>query len=89
MDPIKVTFIIGQLNSWEIDILNDEHPLISKMILTREDYSIFKYKEGDFIQVETDYGNRLWCTITQLEIIEEGHDVILIFTLAKAKNYQP
>jgi hypothetical protein len=83
MDPIKVTFIIGQLSNEEMDLLNEGLPLISKMILPQEDYQLFRYKEGDSIQVETDYGNRLWCTITHMEILEKENDVILIFTLLK------
>jgi hypothetical protein len=89
MDQIKITFIIGQLTSEEMDVLNEGLPLISKMILSPEDYKLFRYMERDSIQVETDYGNRLWCTITHLEILEKENDVILIFTLIKADRNQP
>lgn len=86
MDPVKITFIIGKLTDDELEVLDHQHPLISKMILSPDDYKLFRYKEGDFIQAETDHGNRLWCRIKHLEIVEQENGAILIFTLIKADH---
>jgi hypothetical protein len=84
MNPLKITFVIGKLNDEEIEVLNENRPLISKMILSTDDLQLFRYKKGDSIEVESDHGNRLWCVIKDLEIIEKDSDAILIFTLTKA-----
>lgn len=81
---VKVNFIIGQLSEEDADALKKGYSIISKMILTPDDYSLFHYKEGEFIQVETDHGLRLWCTITNLEVVKDDKRVIMIFTLAKS-----
>jgi hypothetical protein len=81
---VKVNFIIGQLSDEDADALNNGYSIISKMILTPDDYTLFHYKEGEFIQVETDHGLRLWCTITNLEILKDEKRVITIFTLIKS-----
>jgi hypothetical protein len=88
MDPVKITFVIGKLSDDELEVLNQQHPLVSKMILSLDDYKIFRYKEGDSIQAETDHGNRLWCTIKHLEIVEQETGAVLIFTLIKADEGQ-
>jgi hypothetical protein len=77
----KVSFIIGDLAEEEIEALKEGHTIISKMILTPDDFKIFHYKKGAQIQIETGHGNRLWCTIDELEILESDDKVILIFTL--------
>jgi hypothetical protein len=81
---IKITFVIGELEEQEIESLKEGYSIITKMILTPEDHSLFHYKTGQEIQVETDHGNRLWCSISDLEILKDDEKVILIFTLVKA-----
>jgi hypothetical protein len=83
MQPIKVTFVIGQLREEEMLALKNDEIIVSKMILSQDDYSIFRYKEGDQIQVESQNGDRVWCTIHQLEKVEREEGMILIFTLEK------
>lgn len=81
---IKVTFIIGEINEEEVQSLNNGYFIISKMILTPDDYKLFRYKEGESIEVETAQGYRLWCTINHMEILQDEERVIIIFTLVKA-----
>jgi hypothetical protein len=83
MNHIQVRFVISELTELEIDALRNDEVVISKMILTPDDYRIFHYKEGDAIEVETETGNRVWCQIRQLEIVSRNERVILIFTLVK------
>jgi uncharacterized protein YqfB (UPF0267 family) len=80
---IKITFVIG-VSEPEIEMLRDGHSISTKMILTHEDHSLFHYKTGETIQVETENGYRLWCTIKDLEALHPVDKVILIFTLGKA-----
>jgi hypothetical protein len=89
MEPLKISFIIGQLSDDEIEVLQENRPLVSKMILSADDFQLFRYKKGDAIQVETHHGNRLWCKILELEIVEKSTGAILIFTLVKSENSQP
>lgn len=81
---IKISFVIGQISHQELESLKEGYSLISKMIIPADDYSLFTYKEGENIQVETNEGNRLWCKITHLETVKDDERVILIFTLIKA-----
>lgn len=81
---IKVNFIIGQLSNEELESLKNGHSIISKMIITPDDFHLFHYKEMELIQVETGDGNRLWCKINHMEILKDKERVIIIFTLAKA-----
>jgi hypothetical protein len=81
---VKVKFVLGAINEEEVQSLEEGYAIISKMILMQDDYNIFHYKLGDSIQVETDHGYRLWCSITQLEVIQDKERVIIIFTLIKA-----
>jgi hypothetical protein len=81
MDPINIRFVISQLGENEISTLKSGEPVISKMILSPEDHRLFRYAEGDSIEIETAHGNRLWCTITHLETISDPERVILIFSL--------
>jgi hypothetical protein len=83
---VKINFIIGQLSVEELENLRNGYAIISKMILTPDDYSLFHYKAGDTIQVETNDGNRLWCCIEHLEVLNNDQGIILIFTLTKAEN---
>ena len=82
---IKINFVIGQISEGDFDTLASGEKVISKMILMKEDFALFRYKEGDEIQVETDDGNRQWCIILDLETIEEPDKVLLIFTLKKSR----
>jgi hypothetical protein len=78
---IKITFIIGQLSLDEFEQLKNGYSILSKMILTPDDFKLFRYKQGDTIQVETNDGLRLWCNIDHLEIVKSEERFILIFTL--------
>jgi hypothetical protein len=80
---IKINFIIGQISEGDFEMLSAGEKVTSKMILMEEDYTLFRYKEGDEIQVETDTGNRQWCTILNLETLRENDKVLLIFTLKR------
>jgi hypothetical protein len=53
------------------------------MILSPDDFKLFHYAEGDPIQVETDRGERLWCTISGLEKVVTEEGVLLIFQLIR------
>lgn len=80
---IKINFIIGQISEGDFESLEAGDKVTSKMILMDEDYALFRYQEGDEIQVETDDGNRQWCTILHLETLRENDKVLLIFTLKR------
>jgi hypothetical protein len=79
---IKITFIIGQLSLEEFEQLKNGYSILSKMILPPDDFNLFRYKEGDKIEVETKDGLRQWCTIEHLEILKKEEPFILIFTLS-------
>lgn len=79
---IRINFVVG-LSEGDFELLESGFNVISKLILTRNDFDIFHYREGDPIQVETEDGNRLWCKILSLEQISEDERVLLIFTLQK------
>lgn len=81
---IKITFIIGQLSIDEFEQLKNGYSIISKMILSPDDFKLFHYKQGDKIQVETKDGLRLWCKIDHLEVLKSEERVILIFKLSFA-----
>jgi hypothetical protein len=81
MNHIHVRFIINELSEDEVDELKNEHAIITKMILTPDDYKLFHYRQGDTIEVQTDQGYRMWCTIKHLEVVANDERVILIFTL--------
>jgi hypothetical protein len=80
---IKIIFIIGQVSEGDFESLAEGEKVTSKMILTEDDFALFHYKESDEIQVETDHGNRQWCTILHLEVLRENEKVLLIFTLQR------
>lgn len=82
---IKISFVIGQISEGDFDSLTAGHKVTSKMILYKEDFELFRYGEGDQIQVETDHGNRLWCTILHMETLAENEKVLLIFTLKQSE----
>ena len=81
MDPIKMRFIVGKLTDEEWQTLNRGELIISKMLLTPDDYEVFHYKEGDEIEAETQDGNRIWTIIRNIEIVEDEQRVIIILTL--------
>jgi hypothetical protein len=87
MERIKVTFVIG-LREEEVEALKNDEVVVSKLILMPGDQEIFRYKEGDRIQVESPHGNREWCRIYQLESVTRENQTILIFTLEKAEVEQ-
>lgn len=74
-------FIIGKLTDEELLTLKNGDPLITKMLLTPDDYNVFHYKEGDEIEAETQDGNRIWTIIRHMEIVELEDQVIIMFTL--------
>lgn len=78
---VRINFVIGQISDGDFEMLESGYNIISKMILTRDDFDLFHYSEGDRIQVETENGNRLWCRILNLETIGEEERILLIFTL--------
>jgi hypothetical protein len=88
MAHIHVRFIINELTEEEIAALKDDHTIVSKMILLPDDYKLFHYREGDTIEVQTDHGNRLWCRITNLEVVSAEDRVVLIFTLVKEDDHK-
>lgn len=81
MDFFRMRFIIGKLTDEELQALRQGETIISKMLLTAEDYKVFHYAEGNEIEAETLDGNRIWTTITNMEVIEDGERIIIIFSL--------
>ena len=76
-------FIIGKLTDDELTSLKRGEAVISKMLLIPDDYRLFHYKQGDDIEAETQEGNRIWTTIQNMETVEEGEHIIVIFTLVQ------
>ena len=81
MNSFRMRFIIGKLSDEELLTLKRGEPLISKMLLTPQDYQVFHYREGDEIEAETQDGNRIWTVIRQMEVLEDEERIIIIFTL--------
>jgi len=81
MAHFHLRFIINELTEEEIEALKNDDAIISKMILTPDDYQFFHYRKGDSIEVQTAHGYRLWCCIEDLEIVASHERIILIFTL--------
>lgn len=77
---IKINFVVG-LSEGDFELLESGYNVVSKMILSKDDFDLFHYVEGERIQVETEDGNRLWCKILNLETIGEEERILLIFTL--------
>ncbi len=87
MEPLRLRFIVGGLTPDELHFLGQGEPVISKLLLIPEDFRLFRYKEGDEIQVETPEGNRIWTTIRNIEVVEDDYRVIVILTLViKSKS---
>jgi hypothetical protein len=83
MNQIPIRFVIRELSEDEMENLRDNHMVITKMILAPDDFALFRYKQGDLIEVENQDGYRRWCSITDLEIVQGEDRVIIIFSLLK------
>ena len=81
MEPFRMRFVFGKLTNEELRSLQNGDSIISKMLLTPDDYRAFRYREGDEIEAETQDGNRVWTTIKNIEAIEDKERVIVILTL--------
>jgi hypothetical protein len=86
MGSFRFRFVIGKLSDEEFQVLEDGNPIITKMLLSHEDFKVFHYAEGDEIEAESQQGNRLWTTITNMEIVKDEMQVIIIFTLTHGKS---
>jgi hypothetical protein len=87
MSKVNIRFVVGELNEEDVQSLLDGQAVISKMILSKEDYRMFHYREGDRIEVQSENGNRQWCTISNLEVIENEVGVIIILSVMKAVEF--
>jgi hypothetical protein len=83
MKAVQVRFVISELSGDEMEDLRNNNTIISKMILTNDDFALFKYKSGDRIEVENGDGYREWCCISDLESVHDQERVIIIFTLTR------
>jgi hypothetical protein len=83
MNKISIRFVISELSGEEMEDLNNNNRIVTKMILNRADFELFKYAAGDSIEVEHQDGYRAWCSINDLEVIHDRERVIIIFTLEK------
>jgi hypothetical protein len=81
MSEIIVRFVVGDLTDEDLLNLKSDQAVISKLIITPDDFQLFNYREGDRIEVETEDGYRMWCTISNLEIVRNSERVIIILTL--------
>jgi hypothetical protein len=86
MGSFRFRFVIGKLSDDEFNALENGEPIITKMLLSHEDFRVFHYREGDEIEAESQQGNRVWTTITNMEIIRDETQVIIIFTLKHNKS---
>lgn len=86
MGSFRLRFVIGKLTDEEFHALKKGEPIITKMLLTPDDFKVFHYKETDEIETETHDGDRLWATITHMEIVQDEHSVIIIFTLVHSPS---
>ncbi len=82
MKPFRMRFVIGKLTDEELHSLKDGRPIISKMLLVPDDYKLFRYRDGDEIEAETEDGNRIWTTIKDIEVLKDTERVIVILTLS-------
>jgi hypothetical protein len=80
---IKVSFIIGGLAEEDFQALKEGYSIITKLILSEQDHELFHYNKGNSIQAESPKGDRIWCSIIDLEMIRNQNNVIAIFTLVK------
>jgi hypothetical protein len=82
MKPFRMRFVIGKLTDEELHSLKDGRLIISKMLLVPDDYKLFRYRDGDEIEAETEEGNRIWTTIKDIEVVKDAERVIVILTLS-------
>lgn len=80
MNSFRMRFIVG-ISELELHALKKGEQVISKMLLPPDDFSVFHYDEGDFIEAETPKGDRLWTKIRHLEIVEDTYRTIIILSL--------
>lgn len=80
MNSFRMRFVVG-ISEGEMLALKDGQQIISKMLLTPDDYRVFHYSEGEDIEAETPRGNRLWTTINHMEVIEDDQRTIVILSL--------
>lgn len=85
MNSFRMRFVVG-ISDDEMLALKDGHPIISKMLLTPDDYRAFHYSEGEDIEAETPSGNRLWTTIHHMEVVEDDQRTIVILSLTHQQN---
>lgn len=83
MTQVPIRFIVGELTEDDVQALMKGQSVICKMILPPDDVRLFQYKEGDSIEAESEHGNRQWCTISDLERVENEDGVIIILTVVK------
>ncbi|MEX1238735.1 MAG: hypothetical protein WEB30_03430 [Cyclobacteriaceae bacterium] len=81
MGSFRMRFIVGKTHREELLTLKRGETILSKLLLTPDDYKLFHYKAGDQIEVETEEGNRIWTTIRNIEIVEDDSGVVVILTL--------
>lgn len=87
MNSFRMRFIVG-IHEQELLILKKGEKIISKMLLTPDDFRVFHYIEGDEIEAETPKGERIWTTIQHMEIIHDHIRPIIIFTLVHSNTRQ-
>ena len=80
MNSFRMRFVVG-ISEPDLLTLKNGEQVVSKMLLTPDDFQVFHYSEGDEIEAETPDGNRIWTRIRFMEIIEDDHRTIIILTL--------
>lgn len=80
MSSFRIRFI-GSIREDELHALKSGAEVISKMLLTPDDFQAFHYAEGDAIEAETPDGNRIWTTIRRIEVIDDSYRKIVILSL--------
>lgn len=81
---VKISFVIGAIPDDDLRSLKEGFSIIAKMILSPEDSLLFNYAKGHLIQVETEDGNRAWCTILDVETVKNEDHALVIFKLEKS-----
>lgn len=83
---IKVSFVIGGIGEEDFQSLREGYSINTKLILSPQDHELFHYNKGNRIQVESSKGDRLWCTIRDLEVITNSENSIVMFTLIRESD---
>lgn len=89
MAGIRMRFIVGKLSEEEMAVLKNGDPLLTKMLLTPDDFLVFHYVPGQPIEAESADGDRIWTVIRHLETLEHDSHVILMFTLIHHPDHDP